>query len=128
MSSETAVNWYMATATARATLRALGATKIALRVCSGGSGGARIGVGLEAPVMESVELSPALLRTRSDGSREIVVDASTLEETLAATSENVIGILKNSRVSLDGVESMIAEVQCDQLGGAPYIYRLRLEA
>ena len=128
MASETAVNWFMATATARATLRALGGTKISLRVCSGGGNGTAIGIGVATPVMESIEVSPVLLRTASDGSREIVVDASTLEEALGADGESVVAILKLSRVSLNGVESRISEVRFDELGGAPYVYRLRLEA
>jgi hypothetical protein len=128
MADETAVNWFMAAATARATLRALGATKVSLRVSNGGEDATIVGIGLAAPVMESIDLSPVLVRAGSDGSREVVVDASTLQEALSAEKEDVVEIVKAARVSVSGVESMVLGVECDQLGGAPYIYRLRLEA
>lgn len=129
MASEKAVNWFMATASARATLQALGGTTIQLRVCNGtGDGAAVVGIGLAAPVVESVELSPALVRTGSDGSREVLVDASTLEEAIGAEKNDVVQIVKAARVSVNGVESMVVRVQCDEVGGAPYIYRLRVEA
>jgi hypothetical protein len=114
-------------AAALAMVRGLGGTTVTLCVCGSSDDGAPVGIGLSAPAMERVELSPVLLRTKRDGSREVVVDAQTLEAASGTSGEQLRELLQTARVNLGDAEARIVGVSSDQLGGCAYVYRLSLE-
>ena len=118
----------MAAAAARATLRTLGGTSVTLRMGGGSAATGVVGLGSMAPVMESAELSPVLVRTESDGVHQVLVDAATLEDATGASGEELQRVLRSSRISWNGNEARIVAVRSDHLGGAAYLFRLSLEA
>jgi len=118
--------WSLSAATL-AMIRSLGGATVTLRICGSSETAAAVGIGLSAPAMESVELSPVLLRSKSDGSREVVVDAQTLETAAGTSGESLRKLLQTARVNLGDAETRIVDVSWDQLGSAAYIYRLSLE-
>ena len=123
-------SWFMATAATRATLRAVGAGTVTLKMCGGvvASPG-NDGLGLKVPAMESVELFPVLLRIGSDGAREVLVDAGTLESAAGVYGDGIEEVLtKSARLEVCGAEKKITSVASDHLGGAAYLYRLTVEA
>ena len=119
----------MAAAATRATVQALGATAVTLRICGGKAAGAAVeGLGLVAPLMESIRVSPVLVRMAAEGTREVLVDAGTLKESVQAEGEALRNALMQARVEVDGVEKRIVSIGAESLGGAVYLYRLGLEA
>ena len=128
MTSEFVASAYMAAAAARAALRALGGIKVSLRICGGSDEAGAVGLGLRAPLMESVELAPVLVRSGADGVEQIVVDALTIESATGAFGEELQRVLRASRIQWNGSERRISAVRSDHLGGAAYLYRLSLEA
>src|SRR6185369_7105416 len=101
--------WSLSAATL-AMVRSLGGSTVVLRTCGSSEAGSTAGLGLCAPAMDSVELSPVLLRTKSDGSREIVVDAQTLETAVGSSGESLRELLRTSRVNLGEAETRIVDV------------------
>lgn len=116
---------------AAASLCALGATQVDLRITDAGTGSTASELGLAAPVFEDVPLCPAVVR-RSGVSAdnrdryEVLLGSGTVHA--AADARNVDGIvawlLGAQGVQYRGMFLHIDSVQVDQFSGAPYLYRL----
>jgi len=122
--------WFGAAAATRAALRALGTSTVSLKICAGGTDASTVeGLGLAAPAMEDIELSPVLVRNSPGAGHQVLVEAATLEEAVGEMGEAMRTLLVSSaRMEVGGVEMKITDVSADYLGGAAYLYRISVEA
>jgi hypothetical protein len=85
-------------------------------------------LGLPSPEFHDVALAPCVVRTRSDGSRELLVAAPTLEGALGVTDSSAAKatLAGAAFVQVGGDPLLLREVQALTLRGRAYLYRLLL--
>lgn len=85
-------------------------------------------LGLSSPEFQDVALAPCVVRLRSDGSRELLVSAPTLETALGVTDADgaKLTLLSAAFVQVGSDLLLLREVQPLLVHGRAYLYRLFL--
>jgi hypothetical protein len=116
---------------ADALLRSFGGTAVTLRLANASSGDTKSQIGLETPIFEDVEVSPAVIQTLApaeDGRRraELALSTSSLRRlALNYGIEDVSPWLLGMRIVLRSGEVMrIESVAAEQFAGTDCIYHL----
>ncbi len=85
-------------------------------------------LGLPSPEFHDVALTPCVVRVRSDGSREVLVAAPTLESALGVSDADAAKLTLSGAafVQLNSDSLLLRQVQALQVHGRAYLYRLFL--
>lgn len=87
-------------------------------------------LGLASPEFRDVAVARCVVRTRSNGSRELLVDANALEGALAVSDAPAVQAVLASAafVQVNGEAMLLRSVQVCAVGERAYLYRLLLRA
>ena len=85
-------------------------------------------LGLPSPEFHDVALTPCVVRTRGDGSRELLVAAPTLESALGVSDADAakLTLADAAFVQVGNDSLLLRKVQPLQVHGRAYLYRLFL--
>jgi hypothetical protein len=108
-------------------LRCLGGDSIILRLSTGLSEPDARGLGLTSMSFEDVELSPAMMIARSDGTRMVQVAAASVSRLAEARGSRPNDILARLTAVVTGDESIpVKKIEPQYIGVTEYIYNLVL--
>ncbi|WP_419805137.1 hypothetical protein [Terriglobus sp.] len=85
-------------------------------------------LGLPSPEFHDIALTPCVVRQRSNGSRELLVSAATLEAALGVGDADAAKLTLQGAafVQVGGDALLLRELQALQVHGRAYLYRLFL--
>ena len=108
-------------------LRSLGGDSITLRISNGLSGADPRGLGMTPMSFEDVELGPAMMLTRSDGTRVVQMAAATVRRVAESRGSKGNDLLACVAAVLNGDELLpVTKVEPQYIGLVEYIYNLIL--
>jgi hypothetical protein len=113
-----------------AMIRAMGGASMKLRIAAASTGSGRE-LGVEAPLVQELQISPVIVRSlsRSGNERtvEVVISSSVLEGILLAYgSTDGAAFLRSAEQVLYGEDVFaITDVKVERFAGVEYLYRIR---